>query len=183
MSPLDNMQRSGLTTYRIAAFAVLIAVTAVFTYVIRIPVAPTRGYINFGDVAVFFAALTFGPVTALVSGGVGTAIADIIAGYGQWAPFSFLAHGLQGLVIGLIAGRRGRAGDTLRIVPILIATLAGTVVMGGIYFITGGIMVGFPAAAAEIPGNILQNVVGVAIGAPLSLAVIRAYPPVKQLQL
>lgn len=176
---------------RIASLAVLIAVTAVFTFMIRIPIAPTRGYINFGDVAIFFTALTFGPVTALLSGGLGTALADIIAGYAQWAPFSFLAHGLQGLVIALIAGsayrRRAQEGRTqqeepssrvFRLIPLLLAFLAGTVVMGGIYFVTGGFMVGFPAAAAEIPGNILQNIAGVAVGAPLAIAVRKAYPPI-----
>ena len=182
MNDQERSGRAALPTYRIAAFAVLIAVTAVFTYVIRIPIAPTRGYINFGDVAIFFSALTFGPITALVSGGVGTAIADIIAGYGQWAPFSFLAHGLQGLVIGLIAGRMRSPNNRPRVTGILLATVAGTLVMGGIYFVTGGVMVGFPAAATEIPGNILQNVVGVAVGAPLSAAVIRAYPPINQLR-
>jgi uncharacterized membrane protein len=168
---------------RIATLAVLIAVTAVFTYMIRIPVAPTRGYINFGDVAIFFTALTFGPVTALITGGLGTALADIISGYAQWAPFSFLAHGLQGLVIALVAGgsyRRSSEGASskLSIVPLVLSFLAGTVVMGGIYFVTGGFMVGFPAAAAEIPGNILQNVAGVAVGAPLAVAVRKAYPPI-----
>jgi uncharacterized membrane protein len=184
MNTKEDSSRTGSPAYRIAAFAVLIAVTAVFTYIIRIPIAPTRGYINFGDVAIFFSALTFGPVTALISGGVGTAIADIIAGYGQWAPFSFLAHGLQGLVIGLIAGRMSSGkGGGIRVVAVLLAAVAGTLVMGGIYFITGGIMVGFPAAATEIPGNILQNVVGAAVGAPLSAAVIRAYPPIRNLKL
>src|SRR6056297_3276154 len=97
-----------LPAFRIATLAILIAVTALFTYVIRIPVAPTRGYINFGDVAIFFTAIIFGPITALISGGIGTALADLLSGYAQWAPFTFLAHGLQGLAIGLVinAGRR-----------------------------------------------------------------------------
>jgi uncharacterized membrane protein len=172
---MNDANRSAETpaALRIATLAVLIAVSAVFTYMIRIPVAPTRGYINFGDVAVFFTAITFGPVTALISGGLGTALADIISGYAQWAPFSFLAHGLQGLVVALVV-RQAR----FHFVPLALGFLAGTVVMGGIYFLTGGFMVGFPAAATEIPGNILQNVAGVLIGAPLAMAVQKAYPPI-----
>ncbi|MFP4179308.1 MAG: ECF transporter S component [Spirochaetaceae bacterium] len=177
-----NTHNSSPAALRIAALAVLIAVTAVFTYMIRIPIAPTRGYINFGDVAIFFTALTFGPVTALITGGLGTALADIISGYAQWAPFSFLAHGLQGLVIALIAGRVKERDDIpkLHIASLLPAFLAGTLVMGGIYFVTGGFMVGFPAATAEIPGNILQNAAGVVVGAPLALAVKKAYPPIER---
>ena len=180
----QNGKESSPAALRIATLAVLIAVTAVFTYMIRIPVAPTRGYINFGDVAIFFTALTFGPVTALVTGGLGTALADIISGYAQWAPFTFFAHGLQGLVIALVAGGSYRRDDgepsRLGIIPLTLSFLAGTAVMGGIYFVTGGFMVGFPAAAAEIPGNILQNVAGVAVGAPLAVAVRKAYPPINR---
>lgn len=186
---MEEEQNSGFTrlpAFRVAAMAVLIAVTALFTYVIRIPIAPTRGYINFGDVAIFFTAILFGPWTAFITGGVGTALADLLSGYAQWAPFTFFAHGLQGLFIGLVikAGvgiktEEGVRGGP-RILTLLIAFLAGTVTMGGIYFITGGIMVGFAAAATEIPGNILQNAAGVLVGTPLALAVWKAYPPIRQ---
>ncbi len=163
----------GPPALRIASLAVLIAITAVFTYLIRIPVAPTRGYINFGDVAVFFTAISFGPFSALVAGGLGTALADIIGGYAQWAPFTFLAHGLQGMAVALIVG-----SEQPRLFRLIIAFIVGTLIMGGIYFITGGFMVGFPAAAVEIPGNIAQNLAGILIGVPLALAVRRAYPPI-----
>src|SRR6056297_4077492 len=162
--------------FKIATLAILITVTELFTYMVRIPIAPTRGYINFGDVAIFFTAILFGPVTAFITGGVGTALADLLAGYAQWAPFTFLAHGLQGLAIGLVinAGRRLNVRSQQRtqpasnqgeltpvprkpgIVSLLLAFVLGTLVMGGIYFLTGGLMVGFAAAATEIPGNILQ---------------------------
>jgi len=189
-----------LPAFRIATLAILIAVTALFTYVIRIPVAPTRGYINFGDVAIFFTAIIFGPITALISGGIGTALADLLSGYAQWAPFTFLAHGLQGLGIGLVikAGRRmsekTKGGISARadqeqdrrafprrpgVVSLLLSFVVGTLIMGGIYFFTGGIMVGFAAAATEIPGNILQNVAGILIGTPLAMAVWKAYPPIR----
>lgn len=180
-----------LPAFRIATLAILIAVTALFTYVVRIPVAPTRGYINFGDVAIFFTAIIFGPITALITGGVGTALADLLAGYAQWAPFTFLAHGLQGLGIGLVikAGRRISGAAAAReqqsypqkpgIISLLLAFLVGTLIMGGIYFLTGGVMVGFAAAATEIPGNILQNVAGILVGTPLALAVWKAYPPIR----
>ncbi|MDY7028030.1 MAG: ECF transporter S component [Spirochaetota bacterium] len=202
MNEQNSTEIKHLPAFRIATLAVLIALTALFTYIIRIPVAPTRGYINFGDVSIFFTAMIFGPLTAFITGGAGTALADLISGYSQWAPFTFLAHGLQGLVIGLVikAGRRISSGAGSRIssatsdaagpeqrggirkpgiLTLLTAFLAGTVVMVGIYFLTGGLMVGFAAAATEIPGNILQNVAGVLIGTPLALAVWKAYPPIR----
>ncbi|HDQ13324.1 MAG TPA: ECF transporter S component [Sediminispirochaeta sp.] len=180
-----QQQASGpAAAQKVATLAILIAVTALFTYVVRIPIAPTRGYINFGDVAIFFSAILFGPFTAFISGGLGTALADLISGYAQWAPFSFLAHGLQGLFIGLIfkVGRDGNASAAglPSVARLLIAFVVATLTMGGIYFLVGGVMVGFPAAATEIPGNILQNLVGVLVGSPLALAVMKAYPPVRR---
>lgn len=171
----DNTERKN-TSGRIAAIAIMTAVTMVFTYVVRIPVAPTRGYINLGDVAVFFTALTFGPYTALISGGLGPAIADIVAGYSQWAPITFAAHGLQGLAAALII--RALSG---RKTAVPAAGTAGMIVMVGLYFLGGGVMVGFAASAVEIPMNILQNAVGVLGGFVLSKAVKKAYPPVARL--
>ncbi len=174
---MNNNDKPGgfinLPAFKIASLAILIAVTAIFTAMIRIPTAPTRGYLNLGDVAIFFTAITFGPVTALIAGGAGTALADIISGYAQWAPYTFLAHGGQGLVIGLIIYAR-KPG----FISLLLSFLGAVAVMAGTYFLTGGFMYGFAAAATEIPGNILQNVAGVLVGAPLAAAVKKAYPPV-----
>ena len=179
----DQEQNSTFTrfsAFRIASLAILIAVTTVFTYLIRIPTAPTRGYLNLGDVAVFFTAITFGPFSALIAGGLGTALADIISGYAQWAPITFFAHGLQGFIIGLIifVHRKNSTAAGVGIVRLIAAFLGATVIMAGTYFTAGGFMYGFSAAATEVPGNILQNVAGVLVGYPLALAVRKAYPPV-----
>ncbi len=179
----DQEQKNTFTrfsAFRIASLAILIAVTTIFTYLIRIPTAPTRGYLNLGDVAVFFTAITFGPFSALIAGGLGTALADIISGYAQWAPITFFAHGIQGFIVGLIIFAHRKNADNLRIgiVRLVLAFLGATIIMAGTYFVTGGFMYGFGAAATEIPGNILQNVAGVLIGYPLALAVRKAYPPV-----
>ncbi len=171
----DNEQKSSITklpAFKIASLAILIAITTVFTYIVRIPTTPTRGYINLGDVAIFFTAITFGPFSAFIAGGLGTALADLLAGYAQWAPFTFFAHGLQGLVIGLIIRNK------VNIPGIILSFIAATFVMAGIYYITAGFMYGFGPALLEIPGNILQNVAGVAIGVPLAAAVKKAYPPI-----
>jgi len=168
----NNSSINNLPAFKIASLAILIAVTTVFTYIIRIPIAPTRGYINFGDVAIFFTAITFGPITAFLAGGLGTALADLFAGYAQWAPITFFAHGLQGLLIGLILRKK------INITGLILSFLAATIIMAGIYYTTAGFMYGFGPALAEIPGNILQNVAGVAVGVPLAAAVRKAYPPI-----
>ena len=180
---MNKTEQDGSGTKRLAAIAVLTAVTAVFTYIVRVPIAPTRGYINLGDVAIYFSAFTFGPLTALIAGGMGPAIADILAGYSQWAPITLVVHGLQGFIAGylfrVITG--GREGVKRRLLPGYVAAGAGgTLCMAGLYLLAGSFMVGFGPALVEVPGNLIQNAVGLAGGISLTAAVKKAYPPVSR---
>jgi uncharacterized membrane protein len=155
----------------ISITAIMIALTAVFTLMVRVPIPATQGYFNFSDVAIFFAACTFGPWVGLVAGGVGTALADVLGGYAQFAPLTFFAHGLEGLVVGLLARR-------LSGWKIVLAWAAGAIVMVGIYFAGEYWIFGIgPEAFAEIPINLFQVAVGGLVGIPLYYAVRKAYPP------
>ena len=159
---------------RIASIAVLAAVTTVLTLVVRIPL-PAQGYFNLGDVAIVFTALAVGPFSAGISGGLGTALADLIGGYPSWAPISLVTHGLQGLVVGLVAAiRPGNLGLQIA------AGVAGMIVMAGGYLAGGFLIIGDATSLAQVPGNLVQGAAGVVLGILVSAAVSRAYPPVRQ---
>jgi len=173
----------GINVRTIAITGIMIAVVAVFTRFIVIPIG--TGFFNFSDVAIYFAAFAFGPWVGLVAGGVGAALADISLGYSQFAILTFFAHGLEGLVAGYLAwkGLAGKKeGDRL---PMFLGWLAGTVVMVGLYFVgeasVPAMWGGLPQAITEWPFNMLQNVAGGIVGIPLVLAVRRAYPPITQM--
>jgi uncharacterized membrane protein len=158
---------------RITLTALMAALIFVLTTVPRIPVPATGGYVHLGDAGVAFAAAAFGPWVAMASGGLGTAMADLI-GFPQWAVFSLIVHGAQGLLMGLLF-RRG-----LNWVTVLLATLVSiaTVVLG--YFLAGVVLEGAAAAAVEIIPNTLQALSGSIVGLPLYWAVLKAYPPVER---
>ncbi len=160
-------------TLRVSMVAVMTAVTFVLTVLPRVPIPFTNGYIHLGDAAIYFTAVTFGPLTAMICGGLGTALADLV-GYPQWTLISLVAHGLQGLLIGLLVRGAGRLGW----IP---AFVAGTAVMCAVYFVGGSLLRGPGNALLEVPWNVVQNAAGVLVGFPLSLAVKRAYPPVREL--
>lgn len=176
---------SSKVALKLALAAVLTAVTVVFTMIVRIPTA--KGYINLGDVAICFAAFTFGPWSAFIAGGLGTALADLISGYAQWAPVSFVVHGLEGLAIALLVRSRVRAEgvEAEIVIPLwrkILAGIVGMMIVAGGYFVGGGAFIsGFSVAAVEIPANLLQSGVGVVLGLAVSQAVRRAYPPVRSL--
>ncbi len=158
----------------IALVAMLIAMTTVFTLVIRYPIG-AGGYLNLSDVAVLFNGLVFGPLIGSLAGGVGAALADLLGGYPQWAPFSLLAHGLEGLIIGLVAYR------TRSLPRQVLAWLLGAIVMVGVYFLAEGlVLTNWPTAIVDAPSNGLQALVGVILGIPLVRLVRQAYPPIDQ---
>ncbi len=168
--------RQRFTPAIIALVALLIALTTVLTvYTVRVPVPATQGYFNLSDVPITFIGLVFGPWIGLIAGGVGTALSDLLGGYGFYAPISFVAHGLEGLLIGLI-GYRSRS------VPVMIlAWLVGGLAMMLVYFLAEVVLKGFPAAIVEVPVNAAQAVIGGLIGIPLAIGVRAAYPPIEQI--
>ncbi len=171
------MQNAKSPAIRMSIVAVTTALVAVFTIAIRIP-TPLGGYVSLCDVAVTFVSYTFGPITGLIAGGLGTAIADLVGGFGQWAPVSFVVHGLEALIIALIV-RINPDSLFYRIVSALVAVV---IVAGGYFLLTGAFLVGFGAALPEVPANIVQSAVGVLLGLPLSLSVNKAYRKIDELK-
>lgn len=158
----------------VALTAIMTAIVLVLTYLIRVP-TPAKGYAHLGDTGVFFSAFALGPWMGAAAGGLGTALADIVGGYPQWAVFSLLIHGFQGWAAGWLVRRvAGLAG------LILAAVVGGVIVVAG-YFLAGIILSGTGAAVGEIVPNILQVSIGAVLAIPLFIAVRQAYPPITRL--
>ena len=162
---------------RLTITAVMIAMVTVATgFLPRVPIPGTGGYVHMGDILVFFAAFTFGPVTGAVAGGVGCALADLLGGYGVWAPLTLIAHGVQGLVAGYLGKGKGTGG-------LIVAWAAGAFCLVGLYFLGELLPVygGLAGATTEVVPNIMQAAAGGVVGIPLTLLIRRAYPPVERI--
>ena len=157
-----------------------LSLTAIMTALVlaltRAAIIPNGvGYNHLGDVAVFFTAFAFGPWAGLIAGGLGTALADVTASYGYFAPLTFVVHGLQGFVAGWIYMKRPNTSGL-----VLGVIVGGLIVVGGYflgeYFIP---IWGGPAQAlGEWIPNIFQVLIG-ALGAVVYVAVRRAYPQIQ----
>jgi uncharacterized membrane protein len=147
------------------------AFVTVATFLIQIPTPPTHGYINVGDAMIFTTSLTFGSYIGGVAGGLGSALADLSAGYGYFAPFTLLIKGCEGLVSGFISNRKTFSRDVL-------AVFIGGVIMVSGYFLAEAFLLGYgiPAALTEVPGNTIQIAVGAIVGIPVSHVVRRRLP-------
>ncbi len=139
---------------------ITIAVT-VITLIIRVPL-PSKGYFNFGDVAVVFAGLFLGTRGGALAGGIGSALADVIGGFPLFAPISLIAKGLEGLYAG---AARDRHGIWHYLSPAL-----GVMIMVAVYFVAEIILpqIGIGGALAELPANLIQAGGGYAGGMILS---------------
>lgn len=100
-------------TLKLAFIGIMCALTTVVTWVLPIPMPATEGYINFGDAVIFLTALFAGPVPAMVVGGIGSMLADVIGGYMHWAGFTLLIKGLEGLICGLIVKKLNKKTSSI----------------------------------------------------------------------
>ena len=106
---------------------------------VRIPIAPTRGYINLGDVAVFFYGIHIRPVYSSYFRRTWSCHSRYSCRLFTVGPRSHSQrHGLQGFAAALVI--RALAAKKFA-EPV--AGLAGMVVMVGLYLLGGAFMVGF----------------------------------------
>lgn len=144
---------------RLTTGGILAALVLLLTYLIKLPVPATGGYVHPGDGAIFLAALLLGPYAALI-GGVGSALADLLGGYFVYILPTFCIKAAMGGIAGILA----RRGAYLR--NALVFVLAECLMIAG-YLVFEGLLYGWPAALAAVGPNALQGAAGVLIGSAL----------------
>ncbi|MFV0254895.1 MAG: ECF transporter S component [Erysipelotrichaceae bacterium] len=99
--------------------AIMIALVCVTTMFLSFPVG-SLGYLNLGDVVIMIGASIFGPIPSFLFGGLGSAFADIFLNYSQYAVFSFLIKGSEGLVFSYLFSRNKEMRAYLAVILILL---------------------------------------------------------------
>jgi uncharacterized membrane protein len=141
---------------RLAISGMLSALVLLFTYLVKLPVPATGGYIHLGDGVIFLAAWLLGPSAALVAG-VGSALADVLGGYFVYALPTFVIKA----AMGALAGHLLRRGRPLRN-ALAFAVAEGIMVAG--YFLLEWALYGGAAAVAAAGPNLLQGLSGIVMG-------------------
>ena len=150
-------------TKRTVVNGIMAAMVCIATITIQIPMPGTNGYINIGDSVVFISAMLFGPITGMIAGGIGSAIADILSGYAHWAVFTIIIKGLEGYLVGIMMKKYST------IIKSIFSTLIGTLIMVSGYFIFGIILKGnIIISALSIPANLIQGLVSMMIAIPIT---------------
>ncbi|MEG0553700.1 MAG: ECF transporter S component [Carnobacterium sp.] len=170
---------SNVRTFDLIVTSMLIALVFVATILlnIKLPIAANGGLVHLGTGMLFIASIVFGPKKGALAGAIGMGLFDLVSAYTLWAPFTIVARGLQGYIVGKIAWSNGRKGNSL--VFNLIATIASIPFMLAVYYICERVIYGsWVLPLASIPGNIVQNVVGICVALPVCI-VLKKIPMFK----
>ena len=148
---------------------VMAALVFVMTYVPKVPVPITGGYVHLGDGAIFLAALLLGPL-GIPAAAIGSGLSDVLGGYMVYAIPTILIKG----VVALVAWKLWKEGSWLR--AALAFVLAEIAMVAG-YFAFEAVMFGTAAAWGAVGPNCIQGVAGVVLG----MVCHALYPRLKRL--
>lgn len=149
--------------------ALFAALTCLATIVLRVA-SPIGGYMNLGDVFVLLGAWLLGPAYGCAAAGIGSLLADLLAGYPQYAPGTLVIKALCALTAVLLWHLLKGRLHTGMLVSLLLSGIAGEAIMVMGYFAYEALALGYGAgAAAGIPGNLVQAAVGILLSIPLYL--------------
>ena len=153
----------------LTAMAISLVFVATLLLNIRLPIAANGGLVHLGTAMLFIIAMLFGPKKGAIAGAVGMGLFDLFSGWTLWAPISIVARGLQGFIVGYIAWYAGRMGGSKTFN--IIAAVASIPVMVAVYYVGEAIIFGsFIIPAASIPGNLVQNGIGLLVAIPAVIA-------------
>jgi uncharacterized membrane protein len=171
MQNTQSYSRSSQKTMDLIITAMLIALVFVSTFFlnIKLPIAANGGLVHLGTAMLFIASILFGPKKAALAGAIGMGLFDIVGGWTLWAPITIVARGLQGYIVGKIAWSKGRNGTSIALN--VIATIVSIPFMIAVYYIGEGILYGnWIAPLASIPGDLVQNILGIIVAVPVCVA-------------
>ncbi len=148
---------------RLTMTGLMTALVTATTMAVRIPVPVTNGYIHPGDALVLLSGLILGPLYGAFAAGIGSAFADLFAGYFVYAPATFVIKGitaaLAAVLLSYLSHRQKGIKTASLLLPIIIAE--GWMVTG--YFFFESVLYTPAAAAVSVFSNLVQALAGVLI--------------------
>ncbi len=147
---------------KIVLSALFAALTCVATMVIQVP-SPANGYVNLGDGVVLLSAWVLGPAYGSLAAGIGSMFADIFSGYAHYAPGTFIIKALTALTAYCLRRTLTKINAKSAVAEIVAGVAGEAVMVIGYFFYAMLFLQRGLAAAASIPGNVVQGVFGIAI--------------------
>ena len=176
--------RSARLIINVVIFTVLVFAA---TIVIQVYQPATGGYFNLGEAVIYVAAMISSPIVAGIAGGVGASLADVVTGYGIFAPATLVIKFTEGLVAGILVRKLRQLnkvyaitiGSIMAVVYGLLLAYLGTTYLSGELFLGPE----WASITVTLPVFFWLAVAGLVFLLVLYLALARKYHSVEALGL
>lgn len=150
------------------AAALFAAIICVATFIVQIPSPTTGGYVNLGDCFVLIAGIYLGYGYGALAAGLGSALADLLAGYAQYVPATFVIKALMAITAYAVFKTISKKSRTLA--KIACGLVAEAIMVLGYFGYEAVILkYGMSAVGSVIP-NLIQGLAGIIAAFALSAA-------------
>lgn len=166
---------STIKTIDLVQVGIMAAIVYIATYLIKIPVGSSAVF-HIGDSMVYLAAILLGKKKGVIAAALGMTLFDLTTPWFFWAPFTLVVKGGMAYLTAVIAYRKGYNADN-------VLNNLFAFIIGGIWMVFGYLLSGFVVyklmsnnallAFKDIPSNIGQVIVGIALALPLSFTLIK----------
>ena len=170
------MARDSKMVYNVVLTAMMMCLVLLMTFIIRIPIPGTHGYIHLGDSMVFLSVLILGWKWGAVAAAVGSALADFVGGFAIYGPVTLVAKGVMAAIVGLFIQRALKKCMSLRKTRAfeIIGMVIGGLFMVACYYGAETVMYGsWVVPLAGVFMNCLQFIVGAALAFLLAEALYK----------
>ncbi len=148
-------------TKKLVMSALFASLACVATMVIKIP-SFQGGYVNLGDSIVLVCGWFISPAYAFAAAAIGSALADLFAGYVLYAPVTFVIKGLMALTAYFVM--KALSKKTGNILSAIVSAVSAEVLMIVGYFVFEVFLYGAYASLMNAAANSVQAVAGIVAG-------------------
>lgn len=132
------------------------ALVFVTTMYIKVP-NNLGGYFNLGDSMLMLFSAVLNPFYAFVVGGIGSALADVIGGYAQYAIPTLLIKGLEAVFVSYLFIKFGNKAKWVAYIGAIV------IMVSGYFLVEWGMYGDALVSLTAVPANIIQGVAGAII--------------------
>ena len=146
---------------KLVTAALFAALACMATLVIQLHISPSGGFVNLGDCVVLICGWVLSPVYGMAAAGIGSMMADVIAGYPIYAPATLVIKALMALAAGGLFRFLTVKLQRSQIAACILSAVLGEAIMAAGYCFYEFVILGLgPAALLGLPGSGVQAFCG-----------------------